>query len=83
MSTVLITNNLNVYKKVYKFLKVSTSLIANNLSVYTLDKKITLTLMEAPVAERKQRRSASGQQSILRRFGNRQKFNVVQQNAWR
>ena len=36
MSTVLITNNLNVYKKVYKFLKVSTSLIANNLSVYTL-----------------------------------------------
>jgi hypothetical protein len=32
--TVLITNNLSVYKTVYKFLKVFTPLIANDLSVY-------------------------------------------------
>ena len=34
MSTVLVTNNLNVYKTVYRILKVSTSLIANDLNVY-------------------------------------------------
>jgi hypothetical protein len=34
MSTLLITNNLNVYKNVYKFLKASTPLIVNDLSVY-------------------------------------------------
>ena len=32
--TMLITNDLNIYKKVYKIFKVSTSLIANDLNVY-------------------------------------------------
>ena len=34
--TMLIANNLNVYKTVYTFFEVFTSLIINNLSVYTL-----------------------------------------------
>jgi len=38
MSTVLITNNLRVYKKVYKIFKVSTSLIIKDLNVYVNDK---------------------------------------------
>jgi hypothetical protein len=33
----LVTNNLSIYKKVYKFLKMSTSLITNDLSVYVND----------------------------------------------
>ena len=33
-STILITNNLSVYKKVYKNFEVSTSLVINDLSVY-------------------------------------------------
>ena len=37
MSTVLITNNLSVYEKVYKFFEVSTLLATNNLSVYVND----------------------------------------------
>ena len=34
--TMLMANNLSVYKTVYTFFKVFTSLIINNLSVYTL-----------------------------------------------
>ena len=37
MSTVLITNNLSVYKKVYKIFEVSTLLVTNNLNVYVND----------------------------------------------
>jgi hypothetical protein len=43
MSTLLITNNLSVYKNVHKFLKVSTSLIANDLNVYINVKVIRTT----------------------------------------
>ena len=42
-STTLMVNNLNVYKKVYKFVKVFTSLIVNDLNVY-------MTLKEGEVA---------------------------------
>ena len=39
----LITNNLSVYKKVYKKFKVSTSLIANDLNVY-INAKVIQTI---------------------------------------
>ena len=49
MSTLLITNNLSVYKNVYKKFKVSTSLLANGLSVYVNDNGVS-PLIKHPLA---------------------------------